>query len=72
MTARKCFTNKVVGGKVSGRAGQEILELLDRFERHHKKRIGAGFAQARAATDAAAVRELVACIGAQPIQEAAE
>jgi hypothetical protein len=40
MTARRCFNLKIKTGRVSARAGKQLLEMLDAFEQDAKARIG--------------------------------
>jgi hypothetical protein len=54
LTARRCFTGKIAAGKVSRRAGEQILAMLDDFERQHQARLGDGAGARQAALDAAA------------------
>jgi hypothetical protein len=55
MTARRCFTGKVAAGKVSQRAAQPILDMLDAFEREHAARLGDTAGARQAAMDTAAI-----------------
>ena len=38
MTARTCFSAKIAAGRVSRRAGQQLLDMLDDFEEDARSR----------------------------------
>lgn len=40
MTARKCFTAKILAGKVSERAGRALMDTLNEFERSAREKLG--------------------------------
>ncbi len=54
MTARRCFSGKIEGGAVNRRAGQQLLDMMDEFERKHEATLGAAAGGRQAALDAAA------------------
>lgn len=55
MTARRCFTSKIAAGKVSQRAAQPILDMLEAFEREHAAKLGDSAGARAAAMEAAAI-----------------
>jgi len=40
MTARKCFEGKIAAGLVGKRAGTQVMDMLDKFEREYQAKLG--------------------------------
>src|SRR5262245_36943767 len=55
MTARRCFTAKLRAGRISGRAGRQILDMLDAFEEMHRGTLGDDGGARAAALEAAEI-----------------
>jgi len=58
MTARRCFTAKIAAGKVSERAGKQLLGMLDAFEADARQRLGDSAAAMRRAASEASIDAL--------------
>jgi len=55
MTARRCFQGKMDSGQVDRRAGTQILDMLDKFEKEYQATLGDAAGARQAALDAAKI-----------------
>jgi hypothetical protein len=60
MTARRCFQGKMDSGTVDRRAGTQILDMLDRFEKEYQATLGDAAGARQAALDAAKISKAMA------------
>lgn len=65
-----CFTGKIASGQVDRKAGEKLLDLVDRFEEEHKAKLGDNAGARAAALDAAMIAEREAARAADEIRDA--